>query len=60
MGTLAPHARTAEKIDWIFCQPVPVNGWVLALVYEKAELLAPPRAPFGAPTLQNHAKGIFG
>jgi hypothetical protein len=26
---------------WIFCEPVPVNHWVLVMMYETAELLAP-------------------
>jgi len=42
-GEAESTSELTGKPAWVFCQPVPVNGWVLALVYEKAELLAPPR-----------------
>jgi hypothetical protein len=42
IGEAESSSELTGKPAWVFCQPVPVNGWVLALVYEKAELLAPP------------------
>jgi len=42
-GEAESTSELTGKPAWVFCRPVPVNGWVLALVYEKAELLAPPR-----------------
>ena len=41
-GEAESTSELTGKPAWVFCEPVPVNGWVLALVYEKAELLAPP------------------
>lgn len=41
-GEAESESELTGNPAWVFCQPLPVNGWVLALVYEKAELLAPP------------------